>query len=301
MKSQKVVGSACLILAMALVGSSVVASKVVADGMHPLFAVPLRFAISTPIFVLLMLVNKVPRPQLSASDLRIIALQAGAGSAGYSILMIAALTMTTSANAGIISGLLPTISALVAVFVLREILTARLWLSIASVTAGAVLISFAPGESIGGYGYQLLGNFLVVIAVSGEALFSILNKRISTPIPPLYLATLMSAVSLALTIPLGLAALLFQPLEATAAAVAATAYIALFPTVVGFWLWYSGSSRMSGGEASVFMAMLPVTALILSALFLGEKIDHIHLLGLFLVVFGMINASWPWKKPAVAA
>lgn len=299
MTSQKLVGSSCLILAMALVGSGVVASKFVADGMHPLFAVPLRFAISTPIFALLMFVNKVRRPQLSLAELRIIALQAGAGSAGYSILMIIALTMTTSANAGIISGLLPTISALVATFVLREILTGRVWLSIISVTAGAMLISFAPGESSGDYGYRLFGNFLVVVAVSGEALFSILNKKINKPIPPLYLATLMSAFSLVLTIPLGLGTLFFRPLEATSAALGATAYIALFPTVIGFWLWYSGSSKMSGGEASVFMAALPVTAYILSVLFLAEKVDHIHLLGLLLVVFGMIYAASPRKKSAV--
>jgi drug/metabolite transporter (DMT)-like permease len=58
----------------------------------------------------------------------------------------------------------------------------------------------------------------------------------------------------------------------TRAAVIGVAYYALIPTVVGFFLWYEGAVRTSAGEAALFTAVLPVSALILAALLLGEPI-----------------------------
>ncbi len=111
--------------------------------------------------------------------------------------------------------------------------------------------------------------------------------------PPLYLATLMSAISLILTLPLGLWVISTQQYRVAASGMAATVYISLFPTVLGFWLWYSGTARTSGGEASVFMAVLPISALVLSALFLGETITSWHLVGILLVVGGIAISVGP--------
>ncbi|MCA1440431.1 DMT family transporter [Ensifer sp. IC4062] len=288
MVSQRILAGGLMSLAMALVGSGVVASKLIAGGMHPFLAVPLRFLISTPIFIGLVYLTGTPTPRLTARELFIVALQAAAGSAGYSILMIVALTMTTGASASVIHGLLPVLAALVATLALSERLSARLWVAIAAATTGALLVNLVSANRIGLDARQLLGNLLVVLAVSGEALFAILNKKIGKSLPPLYMAALMSSISLALTLPL--AALMFAvgPIESTRSALAATVYISVFPTVLGFWLWYSGTSRISGGEASVFMAVLPVAALILSGLFLGETITPAHVMGIALVLFGIV-------------
>lgn len=55
---------------------------------------------------------------------------------------------------------------------------------------------------------------------------------------------------------------------------------------------------MSGGEASVFMAVLPVSALLLSYVFLGEKLSVIHFMGIALVIFGIVNTTLPTRQPA---
>ena len=47
-----------------------------------------------------------------------------------------------------------------------------------------------------------------------------------------------------------------RPVPATA--VGAVVYYALVPGVLGFWLWFAGSSRVSGAEASLMTALMPV-------------------------------------------
>ncbi|TIO33245.1 MAG: DMT family transporter [Mesorhizobium sp.] len=301
MDSQRIIAGALMTIAMTLVGSGVVASKIIAGGMHPFLAVPLRFLISTPILWGLVFLTSTPRSRLLAKEYMIVMIQAAAGSAGYSILMILALTLTTSANASVIHGLLPVLAALVATLALKERLGAKLWIAVGAVTAGALLVNVASAKGLGLDLKLLAGNLLVVLAVSGEALFAILNKRISKPLAPLYLAALMSSISLVLTLPLAAALVAFSTVAAAPAALLATVYISIFPTVIGFWLWYSGAARASGGEAGVFMAVLPVAALALSFLLLGETITTIHILGTALVVLGIavsVSGARTVKKQA---
>ena len=47
-----------------------------------------------------------------------------------------------------------------------------------------------------------------------------------------------------------------RPVPATA--VGAVVYYALVPGVLGFWLLFAGSSRVSGAEASLMTALMPV-------------------------------------------
>ncbi|TIO69262.1 MAG: hypothetical protein E5Y00_18900, partial [Mesorhizobium sp.] len=77
----------------------------------------------------LVFLTSTPRSRLLAKEYMIVMIQAAAGSAGYSILMILALTLTTSANASVIHGLLPVLAALVATLALKERLGAKLWIA----------------------------------------------------------------------------------------------------------------------------------------------------------------------------
>ena len=88
----------------------------------------------------------------------------------------------------------------------------------------------------------MAGNALVLGAVCCEGLFILLHKRLRTPVPPLALSTIMTAIGLAAS---ALASLLAEApwtLALPADAVLAVAYYALAPTVGGFLLWYAGAA-----------------------------------------------------------
>ena len=141
-----------------------------------------------------------------------------------------------------------------------------------------------------------IGVVLILAAVVCEALFLILNKKMSRPVPALTLSTLMSLIGLALAIaPAGLELVVHGPRNISPAAIGGPVYYALVPTVLGFQLWYEGASRTSGGEAALLTAVLPVSALALAALVLGKPVAFPQGAGCALVV-GAILIGAPRKN-----
>jgi drug/metabolite transporter (DMT)-like permease len=263
-----------LTLAMLTVASTVTASKIIAAGMPPFTATALRFAVAFPLFVMLMRWNGARLPRLRWRQWAILVVQAGAGSVGYTTLLIAGLRLTTAADAGVIIGTLPIVSAALSIVVLGERPHPSILLSIALSAAGVLSIAVSPQAG----GGTMLGNGLVLGAVICESLFILLNKTLSTAVPPLTQSTLMTGIGLIVAaIPaLGEAA------SATAfsgEAIAAVLYYALVPTVLGFLLWYAGAERVSGLEASLFTAVAPASAVLMASVVLGERLSLNQLVG----------------------
>src|SRR3954465_3249863 len=95
-------GGLLLVLAMITVGSTVVASRIIAAGLPPFSAAALRFAIALPIFLALMRWRGLRLPRPGLHDGVMLALQALCGSVGYAVLLVAGLRSTSAADAGVI-------------------------------------------------------------------------------------------------------------------------------------------------------------------------------------------------------
>ncbi|MGY6270757.1 DMT family transporter [Achromobacter denitrificans] len=274
-------GYCCLAAAMALVGSTVVASKIIGAGLPPFTATALRFAIALPCFGLLMALTGARLPRLDRHDWLLLAAQAIAGSVGYTALLIAGLQRASAVDGGIILGTLPLVSAAIAVLLLGERPGKATLAAIASAGFG-VWLMLRPSSGANGAS-SLAGNVLVLGAVFCEGLFILLNKRLRVPVAPLALSTAMAAFGFAFS---ALASLAETPwtLALPAPALAATAYYALVPTVGGFLLWYAGAARVRGAEAALFTALAPVSAVALAAVLLGEPLAARQVAGMACVL-----------------
>jgi len=287
--SEKFRGYFYLSVAMILVGSTVIASKIIAAGLAPFTATALRFAIAFPLFLLLMKFTGTSWPKLRSRDWLILIAQAGAGSVGYTTLLITGLSLTAATDAGVVIGTLPVVSAAIAILVLGERPDRRMLAAIALAAMGVLTIVFKPGE---GAAHSPLGIALIFGAVVCEGLFILLNKRVRAEISPLALSTLMAGLGFAVA----LIPALFEP-HATVGidkgAILAVLYYALVPTVAGFVLWYAGSARVSGTEASVFTALAPVSAVLFAFLLLGEPVGVHQLLGIGCVLGAILGLTVP--------
>ena len=281
-------------LAMVLVGSTVVVSKPIAQDIEPFAATVLRHALALPVFLVLMRWSGQQLPRVGRRDALLLTVQAAAGSVGYSVLLILGVALASAADAGIVAGTLPAAAALFSALLLGERPGRRLVLSIALATAGVMAVAMAPdGAAQGGASTRLAGIALVLAAVACEAVFILANKRLSQPIPALALSTLMSGGGLLLSVLPAWLVAQASPSSFTAAALAGVLYYAWVPTVGGFLLWYAGSARTSGVRASLATVWLPVSALLLSVVFLGESIRSWQWLGLGCVVAALLLASLP--------
>jgi drug/metabolite transporter (DMT)-like permease len=266
---------ACLALAMVTVGSTVVASRVIAAGLPPFTATALRFAVALPIFLALLRRRGERLPRPDRHDAVLLALQALAGSVGYAVLLLAGMRLASAADAGVIAGSLPAVAALVAMLVLRERPGRRALAAIALATAGVAAVDAGAGTGA----HSLAGNALVLAAVACEALFLLLNKRLRRPPAPLAQSTLMCGLGLAFTLlPALREAAWRRPPDA--AALLGVLYYAFVPTVGGYLLWYAGAARATAARAALYTGVLPVSAVLLAALVLGEPVGPRQLLGL---------------------
>lgn len=287
-----------LAAAMVTVGSTVVASKIIGAALPPFTATALRLGLALPAFALLMRMTRTPWPRPDRHDALLLGLQALCGSVGYTVFLIAGTRLAPASEAGVLIGALPAVAALVALLLLRERPRASVLAAIGLATGGVLLVATAGGTVEGRP--SLRGDLLVLAAVVCESLFILLNKRLHRPLPPLALATAMTALGLLGAAPFAVAELAQQPLHWTAASLLGVAYYAGVPTVAGFWLWYAGAARVSGTEASLFTAIAPATGVLLSALLLGEQVSTRMLAGLALVIGAVLLQALPAPRARAA-
>ena len=278
-------------LAMIGVGSTVVVSKTIAAGLPPFSATALRFAIAFPVFLLVMRVRGVRWPRLVSRDALLLIAQAGAGSVGYTVFLISGMKLASAADAGVIAGTLPAVSALVAMLALGERPAPSLIGAIVLATSGVLVCTVRLGD-LGAprAASSLAGNGLVFAAIVCEALFILLNRKLHTPVAALPLSALMSGIGFAVAIvPAGFEHAWRLPFDT--GALAGVVYYALVPTVVGFVLWYAGAARISGAEAGLMTALVPISAVVMAAAFLHEPVTGAQLAGVVCVLGAVLLAT----------
>ncbi|WP_144140216.1 DMT family transporter [Paraburkholderia sp. BCC1884] len=279
-------------LAMIGVGSTVVVSKSIAAGLPPFSATALRFAIAFPVFVVVMRWRGVRWPRLDRRDTWLVIAQAGAGSVGYTVLLISGMKLASAADAGVIAGTLPAVSAALAMFALGERPAPALIGAILLATIG-VLVCTVPVDAFTSEHVEssLPGNALVFAAIVCESLFILLNRKLRTAVAPLPLSALMCGIGFVVAI---VPACFEKPwtLPVDTGALLGVLYYALVPTVAGFVLWYAGAARISGAEAGLMTALVPVSAVALAALVLHEPVSAAQLAGVACVLGAVLLASF---------
>lgn len=279
---------AALAGAMGIVGTSVTANKFIV-GHAPIFlASAARFIIAAAVLLLLVRAIEGGLPRLPAHLHAILAVQSLAGVVLFNILLLVGLDMTTATMSGIITAATPAVIALMSV-AMGERLSRAGWLGVTIAIAGVVAVNLLvtpPGDAAP---RPILGGFLVLLAVVGEALYTILGKHAAGRVSPLATATLVSLYGAAMFLPLALWDLRTADLGAIpASAWLAVLYLALIVTVVAFALWFRGLQAIPASIAGAFTGMIPVTAVISAGLVLGEDVGPLHIAGIAIVLLGIM-------------
>jgi drug/metabolite transporter (DMT)-like permease len=230
-----------------------------------------------------------PLPRLTRRDLGVLTLQSFAGIFAFNVLLLYGLGYTSAAEGGIVTSTTPAVAATLAVIVLGERWSGRRTAGVVLVVVGILALNLAGG-GLGTRGaWPLLGNLLVFGAVVGEAVFVVCSRVAAQRLPPLVVATAISALGFVMFLPVAALEMRAFPLRQLAPSDwTIVAYYGVLVTVVAFLLWARGVARVPASVASVFTGVLPVSALALSHAALGEAITAWHLLAAALVAAGIV-------------
>lgn len=285
----KLVAYLQLTLAMALVGSAVVVGKLMIESFPVYLAGGLSSAIGAVILVPALYLCEGGPPALNRRDLLVLFLQALTGIFLFRVLLLYGLAYTTATESGIITSTTPAVIGLISLVFLREKLPLASVGGIGLAVAGVLVINIPGGPSSGEVTGFTLGNLLVFGAVVSEALFTVFGKAASDRLTPLATATSASVLSLVLFLPLGLAeAASFDFSSVGLAGWVPILHYGVFVTALGYLLWFGGLSRVPASTAGVFAGVLPVSAVLLSYVVLGEPFAWVHLVGMAFVLSAIL-------------
>ncbi|MFH1138324.1 MAG: DMT family transporter [Pseudomonadota bacterium] len=287
-----------LSLAMAIVGSSVVAGKLIIQVFPVFLASGMRFFIALLIVIPLAWRGGKAVFRFSPRQWGVLALMAFCGQFLFTVLLLIGLKYTSAVEAGLITCTTPAAMAILAAVVLGERPTLRQTAGIVLAILGVAAIGgFSPSALEQPGQNRLLGDALICLAVFGEAVFLLLRKTL--PRETSDLSVTAALVTLGLVFFAGPA--LFQArtehfIQAGPIEWAAVLYFGAVFTAVAYFLWFRGVAKVSGDSAGVFTAIMPLSAVFLSWLILKEAVGWNHLLGGALVVGAIFSTAFEAKR-----
>jgi drug/metabolite transporter, DME family len=284
-------------------GSAYVATSFALEGFGPLPVVVWRSTLAAAalgLVVVLRLRARRPaapgatptpaRPALAARTLRLLVIATFGGPLFLSAMSLA-IDHVGATIAAFVAGLYAVLAAVFAPFLLPERLTTRVLAGFVLALVGtALLAELDPvGTDLPGIGWGIL-------AAVSFALYLVLARRWSTPYRLDGLAVGLANVALTALV-LGTAILVVEPASLAPSrpplpSVLALAWLALV-AALGPVLTVASVRRIPAARSSAFLLLNPITATILAALLLGERVSPTQLAGALLVLVGMGAATIP--------
>ncbi len=281
-----VVAYICLLIAMVLWASTFIALKLAFRAYDPMVVIFGRMFIASLCAVFFPFVFKSVK-HVRASDVKYIALMAFCEPCLYFIFEAKALVYTSAAQAGMITTMMPLMTAVGAWFFLKERISARTGVGFAVAAAGALWLSLASAPTPHGPN-PLLGNFLEFIAMACAAGYGICLKKLTDRYKPLFLAFMQTFAGAIFYFPLLFLPGTQLPTQVDPVSLSAVVYLGVIVTVGAYGLYNVGVSRIPASQAASFVNLIPVITLAMSAIVLGERFTTVQYMASFLVLAGVI-------------
>ena len=170
----------------------------------------------------------------------------------------------------------------------------RRWLvATALAVAGVAVLTISAGADAG---VSPVGIGLALLAGGGYAAYTVIAKRLlrlgHDPVGVMAGSFGLGALLLLPVLVLGDHDWLASP-----SGVALALYLGLLPTAVAYLLFVHGLRRVSAAEATTLVLAEPVTAAVLGALVLGERLESAAAVGAALVLAGLLALAIPGRPP----
>lgn len=296
-------GYAQLALGMAIFGSGTPVSKWVTDAFPVFLASGLRMAIAAAVLTPFLWFERDAVSRMTRSDWSIVGAIALIGMFGFSVFMLYGMREVSGVVGSVVMSTTPAITALGAYAFLKEHLGMLKALAVALAVAGVLVLHLGSGQGdpVEASGNLIVGSLLVLAAVCSEAGYTLLGKRASASVPPVVVAALAAWIALALFLPFALAELDGTHLGDTGwRDWLALGWWGAGTLALGSVLWYRGVAKVPGGTAAGFMGVMPVSALVLSYVLLGEAFLWIHLAGFGIVMVSVLLVAFSHAKTSRA-
>ncbi|MGK3141445.1 DMT family transporter [Pantoea sp. C2G6] len=189
---------------------------------------------------------------------------------------------------GIIGALIPLLTVLLSVVILRIAPTLGILLgSLISFTGLVWLVSQGDVGQLLDHGLGK-GELMMLGASTAYALYGVLTRRWSLPLPIWQSLYVQIFFGVLLLLP---GFLLAPEVALNRHNLPLVAFAGLFASIIAPFLWIHGVQRLGASTTSIFMNLTPLFTALIAVLFLHEQLHSYHWIGGGLTLFGVILAQ----------
>ncbi len=189
---------------------------------------------------------------------------------------------------GILSSLIPLLTVVISIFVLRVVPTVGIALGTVISLLGLVwLISTGDPISLLQHGLGC-GELMMLIASTSYALYGVLTKHWSIPLPNWQSLYVQITFGVLLLLP---NFLLTNDVQLNANNISLVLFAGIPASILAPYLWIQGVIKLGANTAAIFMNLTPIFTTIIAILVLHEKIHSYHLIGGGITLLGVMLAQ----------
>jgi len=210
----------------------------------------------------------------------------------FNLLIYSAMHTTTAINAALVNSAIPILIILFSRIFYGKGISSRQWIGIFLSLGGVLLIILRGNPATIVNLTFTVGDLLVLGAAASWALYSVALRYYPEGLDPLVFLFCIAFCGLLFILPLYLGEIASGKLvPMSVASLATISYVGVFASVVAFIAWNSGIRSVGAQVGGQFIHLMPVFSTILAVLFLKERLQGYHLLGILLIIIGILFAT----------
>ena len=277
-----------LILTAIFWGGTFIAGRIIAQDIGPFSAAFLRFVIASFFLFLFAwkIEGRIPLP--AKRQILPVVLLGMTGVFSYNVFFFKGLKLISAGRAAIIIANNPIFISLLSAYFFKEKLNpVKITGIMLSVTGAMIVISKGNWSNIidGGIGW---GEIFIFCCVFSWVAYSLIGKAVMTQLSPVVSVFYTSVIgAFLLFLPAYFEGVLQHLRDYPIVDWLSVFYLGFFGTVIGFVWYYEGINKIGPMKASLFINFVPISAVLLAFIILGEAITLSLFIGTILVSFGV--------------
>ncbi len=277
-------------------GGTFAAGRLIAQDITPFAAAFLRFLIASICLIVLILNRQKRWPGISKNDILPLVLLGLTGIAIYNGFFFMGLRRIEAGRAALIVATVPVVVTILSTLIYREKLTVNKTIGIILSFVGAIIV-ITRGDWQGLINGSIgLGELFISVCVVCWAIYTIVGKDLLKRISPIVAVMYASLFGMLFLFPFALHEGLIAQIKNTSLLNwLGLGYLGFFGTVLGFVWYYKGVKEIGPVRAAIFINFVPVSAILISWLFLNESITPSLIFGGFFILTGVFLTNYQLK------
>jgi len=267
-------------------------AKIATERLGPVTVTFIPLALSTMLFAPLVRLSRgqKPKPRFTAVVVRDLILAGTLGVIPSQLGLTWGVEHSLASNASVLTLTIPVLTAIMAVMLLGESMTVVRWLSFALAICGVLMVSDIDWRSVEIFrGTYLMGNLLLFASCLGSAFYNTYSKKLLetfNPVELLVYTFLVAGIELLILMLILEPPNIRQLLSLGPGVWTTLLIITLFSLSISMLLFFWVIDKIDVTQASLSIYLLPVFGVLLSTVFVGEKITTQLVFGGLLVFTG---------------